>query len=132
MKAGPVQIEEYGAGGEAWVLALLAARSVLHVVPESEPGVGSDRAPDPAVGVAVTGRRVTHAESDAWFKQCVEVCRPMRKPCGALLKAISLTAHRLYGEKYWRLKAGRQLLERELRLMGLKVPGILEEHHERT
>jgi len=61
-------------------------------------------------------------KADYWHLMLVEACRPMRANCRPLLQSIATTARNKWGTKYWRNAQAREMLDRELRMMGVKTP----------
>lgn len=61
-------------------------------------------------------------KADYWHALLVIACRPMRDRCRTLLHAIGKVARARWGEKFWRHAEARSMLDRELRLMGIKTP----------
>lgn len=61
-------------------------------------------------------------KADYWHALLVIACRPLRMQCKPLLQAIGKTARNRWGNKYWRNAEARVMLDRELRLIGIKMP----------
>lgn len=57
-----------------------------------------------------------------WWGLVVVACRPHRAKHKAKLDAIARVARQHYGSHYWRHPEGRELLRRELGLLGIKCP----------
>lgn len=67
-------------------------------------------------------RWLDDCKADYWQALLVIACRPLRAKCKPLLQAIAKTARNHWGDKYWRHVDARAMLDRELRLIGVKTP----------
>jgi hypothetical protein len=67
-------------------------------------------------------RWLDDCKADYWHALLVIACRPLRAKCKPLLHAIAKTARNHWGEKYWRHADAREMLDRELRMIGVKTP----------
>ena len=67
-------------------------------------------------------RWLDDCKADYWHALLVVACRPLREKCKTLLQAIAKTARKHWGAQYWRNTDARAMLERELRLIGVKTP----------
>ena len=65
---------------------------------------------------------INDCKADYWHALLVIACRPLRARCKPLLVAIAKTARTHWGAKYWRNTDARAMLEREMRLIGVKMP----------
>lgn len=70
----------------------------------------------------LSGEWIAKQEAQAWYWQLVSLCLPMRGRCNPLLTAISAVARNHWGQRYWEVAEARDLLRRELSLMGISVP----------
>ena len=60
-------------------------------------------------------------EAKRWYQHAVEACRPMRERCKPLLRAIANVAINRWGDQYWEHEQARDMLRRELALMGITL-----------
>lgn len=67
-------------------------------------------------------RWLDDCKADYWHALLVIACRPMRARCRPLLTAIAKCARARWGDKYWRHAEAREMLAREVGLMGIKPP----------
>ena len=67
-------------------------------------------------------RWLDDCKADYWHALLVMSCRPLRGKCKPLLQAIAKTARIHWGDKYWRNADARAMLDRELRLIGVRTP----------
>ena len=67
-------------------------------------------------------RWLDDCKADYWHGALVVACRPLLAHCKPLLQAIAKTAHNRWGHRYWRNAEARAMLDRELRLIGVKMP----------
>lgn len=67
-------------------------------------------------------RWLDNCKADYWHALLVLACRPLRPHCKPLLQAIAKTARNHWGAQYWRHADARAMLERELRMIGVKTP----------
>ena len=70
----------------------------------------------------LAGEWIERQEAQAWYWELVGLCLPMRGRCDSLLKAISAVARQHWGNHYWEAPEARDLLRRELGLMGICAP----------
>ena len=71
---------------------------------------------------SLAGDWIERQEAQAWYWELVGLCLPMRVRCNSLLKAISSVARQRWGNRYWEVPEARDLLRRELGLMGICTP----------
>jgi hypothetical protein len=71
---------------------------------------------------SLSGDWIERQEAQAWYWELVTLCLPMRGRCNSLLKAISAVARQHWGNRYWEAPEARDLLRRELGLMGICAP----------
>lgn len=67
-------------------------------------------------------RWLDDCKADYWHALLVIACRPLRARCKPLLQAIAKTARNHWGAQYWRNPAAREMLTREMALIGVKTP----------
>lgn len=67
-------------------------------------------------------RWTNEVKADYWHAMLVVACRPMRDNCKPLLQALAKTARNKWGPTYWRNPKAREMLDREIRMMGVKTP----------
>jgi hypothetical protein len=71
---------------------------------------------------SLAGDWIDRQEAQAWYWELVGLCLPMRVRCNSLLKAISAVARQHWGNRYWEAPEARDLLRREVGLMGICAP----------
>jgi hypothetical protein len=57
-----------------------------------------------------------------WYWEVVTACRPLQARCNTLLIAIATVCRNRWGVRYWEAPDARNLLRREVSLMGVPLP----------
>jgi hypothetical protein len=60
--------------------------------------------------------------SQHWYWEVATACKPLQARCNTLLVAIASVCRNRWGARYWEHPEARDLLRRELSLMGVPLP----------